>query len=218
MRRAIWCLQEAKGLKGMKALGLSLLRPEGDSDLAIAIPTRLQPQLGHSHLTNRWWMACQLGSLVVANVHWPVARQAALPELREAQTTMEHQLGSWHHGSSRQWVAWWAGISTSPCGHQSMAGGGHWCLPRNWLTAGGCLIGYSKTLLTLFLRHWTWSQSTLWALGHPRRHQPHGFGLAGLVDQRRPTPNWITGWFQRFGIMPGPYCGSRDGGSPTICP
>ena len=86
-------------LKGMQALGFSLPRPEGDSDLAIAIPTRLQPQLGHSHLTNRWWMACQLGSLVVANVHWSVARQAALPELREAQATMGHQLGSWHHGS-----------------------------------------------------------------------------------------------------------------------
>ena len=80
LRRAVWCLQEAKGLKGLAAMGYAVVKPEVESDLLLAAPKHLQPQVGHSVISHRRWMACQLGSLLVANVHWPVAR---------ATTTME---------------------------------------------------------------------------------------------------------------------------------
>ena len=61
LRRAVWCLQEAKGLKGLAAMGYAVVKPEVESDLLLAVPKHLQPQVGHSVLSHRRWMACQLG-------------------------------------------------------------------------------------------------------------------------------------------------------------
>ena len=98
LRRAVWCLQEAKGLKGLAAMGYAVVKPEVESDLLLAVPKHLQPQVGHSVLSHRRWMACQLGSLLVANVHWPVARATTTMEMEGAQQSMVETLLSWPVG------------------------------------------------------------------------------------------------------------------------
>ena len=95
LRKAVWCLQEARGLKGMASLGYVVVRPEVGSDLVLVVPKHLQSRIGHSVLRHRRWMACQLGTVLVANLHWPVARATATVEMEEAQQSMVETLLTW---------------------------------------------------------------------------------------------------------------------------